>query len=164
MPWTREELEGAFENYQKTVVRATQTATGTSSPTCSRGRPYLEHAFGRFEGREEIRRWVTRTMTAFRAIACRVPASWHVVDVERGWVICEIQNPMEDPGDGTEHGAANITILHYAGRRPLVARGGRYNPMNFFAMAKKWCEHAEAAGNLPEDARVWREKMAKLPG
>ncbi len=25
MPWTREELEGAFENYQKTVVRATQT-------------------------------------------------------------------------------------------------------------------------------------------
>ncbi len=36
--------------------------------------------------------------------------------------------------------------------------------MNFFAMAKKWCEHAEAAGNLPEDASVWREKMAKLPG
>src|SRR3546814_7547903 len=31
------------------------------------------------------------------------PANWHTVDVERerGWVICEVANPMRDPGDGT---------------------------------------------------------------
>ncbi len=98
MPWTREELEGAFENYQKTVVRATQTGDwNLFADMFTEDATYLEHAFGRFEGREEIRRWVTRTMTAFPGNRMpEFPASWHVVDVERGWVICE--NPEPDGG------------------------------------------------------------------
>src|SRR3546814_6168628 len=59
---------------------------------------------GRFEGREAIREWAQRTMTSFPGNEMvAFPANWHTVDMERerGWVICEVANPMRDPGDGT---------------------------------------------------------------
>ncbi|GAB2658843.1 nuclear transport factor 2 family protein [Prescottella soli] len=166
MAWTRDELEAAFANYQKTVVEATQTRDwNIFADQFTEDATYLEHAFGSFSGREEIRRWVTRTMTAFPGNRMpEFPVSWYVIDEERGWVICEVQNPMEDPGDGTEHGAANITILHYAGDNLWSHEEDAYNPMNFLSMAKKWCRHADKSGNLPDDARVWLDKMANVPG
>lgn len=166
MAWTRDELETAFANYQNTVVEATNTGDwNVFADQFTEDATYNEHGYGQFSGREEIRRWVTRTMTAFPATRMTAfPVSWYVIDEERGWVVCEVQNPMEDPGDGTEHGAPNITILHYAGDNLWSHEEDAYNPMNFLAMAKKWCRHAEAAGNLPDDARAWSEKMAHLPG
>jgi hypothetical protein len=34
---------------------------------------------------------------------------WYVVDEERGWIVCQIENVMDDPGDGSLNQGANIT-------------------------------------------------------
>ncbi len=59
-----------------------------------------------------------------------------------GRVLCELDNPMRDPGDGTIISATNISILHLRGRRLVELRpGGRSsNPLRFVSAAMKWCK------------------------
>ena len=57
-----------------------------------RGR-YVEHLFGRFGGREAIRRWITTTMA--EPINDRMqffPIEWYIIDEERGWVVVDMKN------------------------------------------------------------------------
>ena len=63
---------------------------------------YVEHAYGTFRGREEIRAWSTRTMTTFPGgVMTGFPLAWQVVDVPTSRLICEVRNLMPDPGDGS---------------------------------------------------------------
>ncbi len=165
MTWSRAELEEAFAHYQRTVSRCVELGDWNGfADLFTEDATYVEHAFGDFDGREAIRTWVTRTMSAFPGSRMTsFPANWYVIDEDRGWVICEIDNPMEDPGDGSEHAAANITILHYAGDNLWSREEDAYNPMNFLAAAKKWCRAAEAVGRLPDDAREWLSRMGGQP-
>jgi hypothetical protein len=45
---------------------------------------------------------------------------------------------MDDPGDGSVHQAANITILHYAGGGKWSHEEDVYNPAHFATMVKGW--------------------------
>jgi uncharacterized protein (TIGR02246 family) len=155
--WTRAELESAFEGYQRTVEKATATGDwNLFADMFTEDATYIEHAYGNFSGREQIREWVVRTMTSFPGShMTEFPAAWYTIDEERGWVICEIRNPMRDPGDGTLHEASNLTILHYAGDGLWSCEEDVYNPMKFLKMAKKWCRAAESSGGLPDEARKW---------
>jgi len=155
--WTRTELLEAFEHYQGVVSKCAET--GDWSPfadlfteDCS----YVEHAYGSWKGRERTRGWVVRTMTTFpgNAMISFVPA-WATVDEERGWVVCDIDNVMRDPGDGSVHRASNVTILRYAGDGLWAEEEDVYNPAKFIAMTREWCRVAEQHGTLPEDARDW---------
>ncbi|OYD71566.1 uncharacterized protein (TIGR02246 family) [Rhodococcus sp. OK302] len=159
MAWTRSELDRAFAGFQNTVVECTRSGDWNAfADMFTEDVVYVEHAYGTLNGREAVRKWVTRTMTEFPGKRMtEFPANWHVIDEERGWIIAEIDNPMEDPGDGSTHGAANITILHYAGDGLWSREEDAYNPMNFLSMTKAWCLAAEAAGNLPRmPASGWR--------
>src|ERR1700676_234638 len=112
--WTRAELESAFENYQETVRGIAKSGDwSVFADLFTEDADYNEHAYGRFRGRDAIRRWVIRTMTSFPG-NCMVsfPISWHVLDDERGWIVCEVQNVMGDPGDGSLHQEPNLTVLH----------------------------------------------------
>ncbi|MGZ4542539.1 MAG: nuclear transport factor 2 family protein, partial [Mycobacteriaceae bacterium] len=121
---------------------------------------YIEHAYGNFAGREEIRSWVVKTMTSFPGNhMTHFPATWDVVDVERGRVICEIQNPMRDPGDGSVHQSPNITILTYAGDNLWSCEEDVYNPMEFGAMVMGWCARATEFGTISDEAARWAAKM-----
>ena len=130
MAWTRTELEEAFERYQHQVAEAARSGDwNLFADLFIPDATYNEHAYGQMTGREEIRRWIIRTMTTFPGSAMvGFPPAWYIVDVEKGWVLCDVRNLMRDPGDGSLHEASNITILHYAGRRAVVARGGRLQP------------------------------------
>jgi len=111
---------------------------------------YLEHCFGHFTGPQEIYAWIqplmhqwpNSEMTAF-------PHDWCVFDVDRGWSICQVQNQMRDPGDGSLHQAANITILHYAEDGRITYEEDAYNPMNFAPMVTGWMEVAAQHEELP---------------
>ena len=164
MTWTRTELEDAFAGYQNTVVECTRSGDWNAfADMFTEDVVYVEHAFGTLNGREAVRKWVTRTMTEFPGHRMtEFPANWFVVDEQRGWIVCEIDNPMEDPGDGSKHGAANITILHYAGNGLWSREEDAYTPMNFLSMAKAWCLAAEAAGTLPDDAKAWLAKFGAM--
>jgi len=66
MTWTRTELEDAFAGYQNTVVECTRSGDWNAfADMFTEDVVYVEHAFGTLNGREAVRKWVTRTMTEF---------------------------------------------------------------------------------------------------
>jgi ketosteroid isomerase-like protein len=138
--FTRGELEAAFAAYQEAGDRAGATGDWSAwADHFTEDATYVEHHFGRFEGREAIRAWITETMSTFPGN--RMPTftiDWYVIDEERGWIICQVENVMDDPGDGSLHQGANITILHYAGDGMWSYEEDVYNPVHFGTMVAAW--------------------------
>src|SRR3954451_13623415 len=153
----RAELEAAFGRYQATVRRAVAEQDWTLfAGMFTEDATYNEHAYGRFSGRAAIAEWAVRTMTSFPGSAMvGFPITWSVLDADRGWIVCEVQNVMADPGDGSLHQAANLTILHYAGNNRFAHEEDVYNPMRFLEMAARWAAVASAHGQLPDAAQDW---------
>jgi hypothetical protein len=117
---------------------------------------YVEHAFGTFRGRDEIRAWSSRTMTTFPGgVMTGFPLAWQVVDVPTSRLICEVRNLMPDPGDGTLLEEPNVTIVTYAGEGLFSREEDVYNPMRFARMAVTWARIAERHGNLSDEARAY---------
>ncbi len=159
--WSREELESAFEHYQRQVRQATaETDWNHFADLFVEDAIYEEHVYGQFHGRDEIRPWILETMKAFPGNAMTsFPAKWHVVDVDRGWIIADVVNVMADPGDGSVHEASNITILHYAGDMKFSHEEDVYNPMRFLTMVQGWGRRAAELGTLPADGAAWLQSM-----
>ena len=154
------ELADAFEHYQATVRRAVAERDWTLfAGLFTEDATYNEHAYGRFSGRPAITDWAVRTMTTVPGNAMvGFPISWSVLDEERGWIVCEVQNVMADAGDGQVHQSPNLTILHHAGGNQFCAEEDVYNPMRFMEMVAAWAAVAEQHGRLPDDARPWVAK------
>lgn len=117
---------------------------------------YVEHAFGTFRGRDEIRDWSVRTMTSFPGgVMTGFPLAWQVVDVDTSRLICEVRNLMPDPGDGSHHEESNLTIMTYAGDGLFSREEDVYNPLRFMRMSMRWAKVAEAHGNLSEEGKTY---------
>jgi ketosteroid isomerase-like protein len=150
--FTRDELDEAFAAYQQAAATAGATGDwGAWADIFTEDATYVEHHYGRFEGREAIRAWITETMGTFPGnLMPEFPIDWYVIDENRGWIVCQVENRMKDPGDGSIHQGANITILHYAGDGTWSYEEDVYNPMHFASMVKGWQrrvdELAAAAG------------------
>lgn len=71
------------------------------------------------------------SMTAF-------PIRWYTIDEDRGWVICEVLNRMEDLGDGEIYQEPNITILHYAGNGLFSYEEDAYDRQRMGEMVVRW--------------------------
>src|SRR4051794_22644603 len=138
--WTRDELEAGFERYQEQVRRSVTEANWSHfADLFTADATYVEHAYGTFRGRDEIRTWVVKTMTA--APGCWMtgfPPAWHVIDEERGRIVCDIRNVMTEAGDGSVHEASNITILGYAGDGTFDYEEDVYNPAKFVELVGTW--------------------------
>jgi hypothetical protein len=150
----RDELETAFAGRMREVERIRSGGDWASYVDgFTADATYVEHAFGEFHGREEIRAWAVRTMTAFPGrVMTGFPVAWHVVDPPSSRVICEVRNLMPDPGDGSALEESNLTIFTYAGDGLWSRQEDVYNPLKFAALAKEWARRAEAHGTLPDDA------------
>ena len=58
--WTRDELERAFTAYQERGALAGRTGDWSQwADQFTEDAVYIEHLYGRFEGREAIRGWIT---------------------------------------------------------------------------------------------------------
>ncbi|MGV0792021.1 nuclear transport factor 2 family protein [Mycolicibacterium sp. XJ1819] len=158
--FTRAELAAAFEDFEATVDRAAQTrdwdpwvAQYTSDVE------YVEHAAGTMRGRDQVRSWIWKTMESFPGShMTSFPSVWHVIDEATGRIICELDNPMRDPGDGSVISATNISILTYAGDGLWCRQEDVYNPLRFVKATLKWCRKAQEFGTLPDEAAVWLEQ------
>ena len=155
--YSREELEQAFQHYQDEVDRIAGAGDWTRfADLFAEDATYREHAYGDFTGREEIRRWIVRTMSTFPGSEMpRFPIEWHVVDEDRGRIVCEVWNDLVDPGDGQRHGASNITILTYAGAGLWSCEEDVYNPATFLRATRRWAKVAEEHGRLSTEGRGW---------
>jgi ketosteroid isomerase-like protein len=155
--YTRTELTEAFARFEATVDRAARTRDW--DPWVDQYTDdvlYLEHAAGTMRGRDEVRTWIWRTMETFPgSYMTSFPSLWHVVDEDTGRVICELDNPMRDPGDGTIISATNLSIVTYAGDGRWRRQEDVYNPLRFVAATVKWCRKAAELGTLPDVADEW---------
>jgi uncharacterized protein (TIGR02246 family) len=139
MSYSRAELEEAFAAYQAAAATGDWSAW---ADLFTEDATYVEHHYGTFHGREAIREWITTTMSEWPGCDMpEFPIDWYVVDEERGWIVCRVLNRMKDPGDGTVHEEANITILHYAGDGKWSYEEDVYNPAHFARMVQGWLEH-----------------------
>lgn len=160
------ELDAAFAGFQATVADVAATGDWDRfAEMFTDDALYLEHALGTMHGREEIRSWIWRTMTAFPGShMVAFPSLWHVADPATGRVICEVDNPMRDPGDGSAITATNITILTYAGGGRWSREEDVYNPLEFGAAAMTWCERARDLGTLDDPAAEWMRTTGRAFG
>jgi len=160
------ELNDAFAQFQKTVAEvAISKDWDRWADLFTVDADYVEHAYGTFSGREAIRAWINKTMHSFPGSHMReYPSIWHVADPSTGRVICEVDNPMIDPGDGSVFTATNITILTYGGDGLWSKEEDVYNPMEFGIMARRWCDRAAELGTLDDAGRKWMETTGAMFG
>jgi hypothetical protein len=69
---------------------------------------------------------------------------------------------MQDPGDGSIHEAANITILTYAGDNLFSKEEDVYNPAKFTEVIAAWARVAHEHETLTDEGVAWMD--AALPG
>jgi ketosteroid isomerase-like protein len=152
--FSRSELAAAFEKFEATVDAAAQSQDWDAwvqhyTPDVL----YIEHAAGTMHGRDEVREWIRRTMGSFPGShMVAFPSLWSVIDEARGRIITELDNPMQDPGDGSVITATNISIITYAGDGLWRQQEDIYNPLRFVQAALKWCEKAKELGTLDDEA------------
>jgi hypothetical protein len=162
-PFSAEEITEAYAAMHERVQQyATSGDWDDFALNFTEDAEYVEHAFGTFRGREEIRAWSVETMTSFPgAVMTGFPLAWQVVDVDTSRLICELRNLMPDPGDGSHHEESNLTIMTYAGDGLFSREEDVYNPLRFMRMSLRWARVAEAHGNLSEEGRAY---VAKFDG
>jgi hypothetical protein len=138
--WTRDELERAFAAYQARGAIAGRTGDWSAwADQFTDDAVYIEHHYGRFEGREAIRAWITDCMSTYPGnVMPEFPIGWFVIDEARGWIVCQVFNRMADPGDGSVHEADNWTLLKYAGDDTWSYEEDVYNPAEFGRMVAGW--------------------------
>jgi hypothetical protein len=114
------------------------------------------------KGRGQVRDWIYRTMTTVPGSHMTAfPSLWHVIDEDTSRVICELDNPMRDPGDGTIISATNISIITYAGDGLWSRQEDIYNPLRFLAAGMTWCRKAAELGTLDDAAAAWMQKNSR---
>ena len=136
--WSREELESAFENFQRVLAAAGVSGDwGSWAELYTEDATYVEHSFGTFQGRAAIRSWIDRVMLSPpNTEMTEFPVDWSIIDEERGWIVFRIWNRMQDPGDGSVHQEANFTLLKYAGDGLFSYQEDVYNPQRVQTMVK----------------------------
>ena len=143
--WSRAEIEQAFDRYQAAALKGAQEADWRDwADMFTVDATYFEHQYGRFWGREAIYQWITRVMQPFPASSMTAfPITWYTIDEDRGWVICEVMNRMEDLGDGEIYQEPNITILHYAGNGLFRYEEDAYDRQRMGEMVVRWIKAKE---------------------
>ena len=137
-----DEIRAAFDRYRAAAAEAGRTGDWERFVGCfTEDVDYVEHHYGRFRGRQEVREWVVPAMTTWPVSEMReFPWNWWVIDAERGWVVGEVANVMSDPGDGRVYSAVNWTRLVYGGDGLFSAEEDVYNPAEFAGMIGAWME------------------------
>lgn len=154
MGYDTSEIEAAFESYKAAAAEAGRTGNWELFVDCfTDDVDYIEHHYGRFKGRAEVRDWILPAMTTWPVNRMTsFPWNWHVIDAEHGWVIGEVANVMDDPGDGNVYEAANWTRLVYGGGGLFREEEDVYNPTEFAEMMGRWMEAYKRHHPKPDTA------------
>lgn len=159
--WSREEIESAFESHKQVVVEIGQSWDWSRfADQFTADATYKEHSFGTFHGRERIREWIVTQMSSFPGKEMPYyPTSWYSIDTDKGWVFCEFLNRMRDPGDGSIHQEANLSVLKYAGDGLWSYEEDAYNPLNFLPMVRDYVQRCNQLGTISQDAITFAKNM-----
>jgi ketosteroid isomerase-like protein len=162
--FSRDELAAAWADFERDVDAAARTRNWDPwVEHYTEDVVYVEHAAGTFRGHDEVRTWIRQTMGSFPGNhMTSFPTLWKVFDEDTGRVICELDNPMTDPGDGSVISATNLSIVTYAGNGLWSRQEDVYNPLRFVAATRKWCKRAQECGTLPDEAAAWLQQLGGM--
>lgn len=122
------EIEAAYGNYSQTVDGCSASGDWAPYADCfTEDVTYLEHAYGVFHGRAEVREWIVAVMAPFPHMRFR--HSWTAWDDANDAVVVEIQNILDHPSEpGVEFTFPNVTRLVYGGDGLFASEEDVYNP------------------------------------
>ncbi|CAB4715783.1 unannotated protein [freshwater metagenome] len=145
--YSRAEIEEAFAKFQATAAEAGVTGDWRAWSECfTEDVEYYEHHYGRMHGRAQVLDWINTTMAeSINKDMSSFPIAWTMIDEDKGWIMCQVDNVMDDPGDGSDHREYNWTLLHYAGNGQFSYEEDMYNPTEFGLMIKGWIKARRAA-------------------
>jgi len=126
--FSRAELEQAFKHYTAVVDEC--SSSGDWRPFAdlfTEDVEYIEHAYGTFRSREDVRDWIVKVMAPFPRM--HFAHSWVAYDDENDAIVVEIQNLLAHPTDpGVSFGFPNLTRLVYGGDGLFSSEEDVYNP------------------------------------
>jgi len=145
--WSRGELQQAHDHYVAVAKDCASRGEWSAwADLFTDDAVYVDHCFGKFNGRREILDWITATMAEWpNREMTSFPHDWCLCDTDRGWWVCRVLNRMADPGDGRTYEEGNLTVLHYAGGGRFSYEENAYNPANFGPMITAWGTARKAA-------------------
>lgn len=144
--WRREEIEEAFDRYQAAALKGAQQGDWREwADMFTPDATYFEHQYGHFWGREAVYQWISKVMKSVPGMRA-FPVEWYSIDKQKGWVICKVQNRMQDLGDGEIYQEPNITILHYAGDGKFSYEEDAYDRQRMSEMVMRWAKAKERLG------------------
>ena len=127
--YSREEIARAFGAYNHARDQASQTGDWAIwAEVFTDDADYIEHAYGAFKGKDQIREWITKVMAPFPHMT--FPQDWIVIDEDSGTVTFQCQNRLEHPSDlnGEPFQFPTWTRLTYAGDDRWSCEEDVYNP------------------------------------
>ena len=158
--YSRAELVAAFETYNKARLESQSTGDWNIwAGVFTEDAHYVEHAYGEFQGREAIAKWICDVMAPFPEMT--FPQDWIAFDDEKGAIVFQCQNRLPHPTDpgGDPFSFPTLTRLVYAGDGLFSSEEDIYNPSKDAGPTiKAW---AQAGGQFASKEKV---KMERSPG
>jgi len=168
--FSKQELTEAFEAFAHQFDSALRSGDFTAWLNClTEDVTYSERGAGigwdrRAQGRDAVHHWL-RDIHA-RAPQQHVryrPVAWTIVDVDRGWVVCEWRNRLADPGSGHVHEWRFYARLFYAGAGRWSFVEEIYNATGARAAMSQWMadrRDMEAHGKaMPAFDTAWGSRI-----
>ena len=147
--WPREEIERAFKSYVESARHAFRGGRHEERAQCfTDDVVYRELGFGfdygwqeEVRGRAAVAGWIKAASEIYPNRHIQpFTVSWYVIDPERGWVVFECLNQMEDPGNGEILQTHSFSRMKYGGRNQWRFREDIYDPMRMRGMLARWRE------------------------
>lgn len=150
--FSRAELQEALDHYNGTVEGLVKSGEwGGFADLFTEDVLYIEHAYGIFHGREEVRRWIVDVMAPFPHM--RFPHEWVAFDEENDAIVIGIKNVLDHPTEpGVEFWFPNVTRIVYAGDGLFSSEEDVYNPARDAAQAVG--EWIQAGGQMLCEPKV----------
>ena len=158
--YSRAELVAAFENYNRARLESQSTGDWNIwAGIFTEDAHYVEHAYGEFQGREAIAKWICDVMAPFPEMT--FPQDWIAFDDEKGAIVFQCQNRLPHPTDpdGEPFSFPTWTRLVYAGDGLFSSEEDIYNPSKDAGPTiKAW---AQAGGQFASKEKVKMERSSR---
>lgn len=158
MSHSREEVEAAFAEFRRRGAGERDWPGWADLFTTDAN--YIEHNLGTFDGRDEIKAWITGTMAEYQSMTFDI--DWWMIDGDR--VAFNIWNLLPDPAGGTaEYRFPNTTVLHYAGGGLWDDEEDFYNPLDATRVFTAWLSAGGRHGTPPDPSLTGTPDWAPQP-
>jgi hypothetical protein len=126
--FSRRELEWAVAHYAAVLDECSRTEDWTHfADLFTEDVVYIEHAWGTFRGREEVRAWSVASTAPFPHI--RLTHDWVAYDEPNDAIVLGVNNILDHPSEpGLEFSFPCISRLVYAGDGLFSVQEDVYNP------------------------------------